>query len=676
MNRWLLVLSCLATSACLTSVNDVVLGNLDGGDVVADASSPAPDAGGLDAGLPPADGGTLLPLGCRAGTWCWQSPLPQGNGLNSVFTVSATEAWAVGDLGATLRFQNGTWTAMEPITNATLHSLTGSGPNDVWALGRRSRSINVTEYEVLHFDGTRWSLVPFGSNPVAVQLSATVPGEAWLVTAAHTTTIPSQLLRWNGSGFVAAPALPAGLEVESVCVRSATEAWATVSDAQNSWPIALYQFDGSAWRLVHRLQTTTQRFNSRVGCPADGVAVVQVLDSGSSGDQFFTVRNGQGSFSAAPTYGTTVITGHGDVFSFDGSRAAKWTPSGWVDTFSLASNQSVYSVEFDLLGTVGWLANGTPQLSSWTGTGYTPQGRLEGALSVFVAPKGLNPTDPIAAFGSERWGARTGTTWTFADNPMVPATSERFRVNAAVTEENGDAWLVGNYVFRFQAATRTLTPIATMMRGVFNAVEGIASTGIWAVGEEGRIWRSDGTNWFSLNTSPPNSVDGVILNDLTFTAVDVRSANDVMVLGNDPAGGRFMSIFFHWNGVTWTTDALYGNTLTMFDRDAAGTVYVIDGSEVKKRAVGASTFTTLGTLAGSPMRLKVWGTDDVEVVAGDALGVEFFRWDTDRQAFTARGAKLNAHVNDVVVGAPTPGGRETFWALGSWGSVLRYEPIE
>ena len=71
--------------------------------------------------------------------------------LLGVWGSSATNVFAVGDAGRILRYNGTSWSAMQSPTNRTLARVSGSGPNDVWALG---------DSTLLHFDGTSWSNVP------------------------------------------------------------------------------------------------------------------------------------------------------------------------------------------------------------------------------------------------------------------------------------------------------------------------------------------------------------------------------------------------------------------------------------------------------------------------------------------------------------------------------------
>ena len=44
---------------------------------------------------------------CSEDGWCWSHPLPQGNSLHAVCSMSADVAWAVGDEGTVLKTTDG-----------------------------------------------------------------------------------------------------------------------------------------------------------------------------------------------------------------------------------------------------------------------------------------------------------------------------------------------------------------------------------------------------------------------------------------------------------------------------------------------------------------------------------------------------------------------------------------
>jgi hypothetical protein len=669
----------LFSSACLTPVRDTTVGALDGGGGLADAGDAGLDAGSPDAGSPadagaaPGDAGTLSPLTCAVGRWCWQHPTPQpAQALESVFVVSADEVWAGGARGALLHLKNGQWTPMTPVVDdATLSTLWGAGPNDLWAVARKSDG----ESRVIRFDGATWSLVPHGDLPNVTDLTGGPGGELWLLASANTTLIPSQLKRWNGAAFELVPALPSGLRPSSICVRSASEAWVVTSDANNSHPLQLHRFDGTSWSLVHAFTpASSARFNSRVGCPADGVAVVSTFnfDQGSYG--YLEVRNAQVTFGTLPDGAALMRSPHGDVFSVDVRAVSQWTPSGFVYRFTLGNTESPYGVDYDFVGSTGWLANGTPVLSSWNGQAFTPAWQGFGAFDVFVSPPSLNPTDPVAVFGDGAFATRTATGWSAGTLPAVSG-GDLLSVVDAYVLPNGDAWLAGNALARFTAGSQNVTivsQLAPFQR--LNDLDGSDENNVWAVGSDALLLRFSGSQWAEPVIGLPRVADGVQLNDLNLSVVDVRAANDVMILGDDVAGGRFLSIFFKWDGVSWELASSAGTTLSLFDRDTQGTLYTVEGDTVKKRAWADPTWTTLGVLPGTPLRLRVYGPDEVEVVVRTSAGASLYRWDSDRGAFDPEVLPLAFDgVRDIVPGASGSGGRSTYWASGNGGAVLRFE---
>lgn len=236
--------------------------------------------------------------------------------------------------------------------------------------------------------------------------------------------------------------------------------------------------------------------------------------------------------------------------------------------------------------------------------------------------------------------------------------------------------MVGTALARYDASAQTVSPVVTLPAGgELFAIDGSDESTVWAVGSDALVLRYDGAQWAAPAVPPSALVGGQTFNDREFVGVDVRSANDVLLFATDVAGGAFASIFYLWDGTSWTASASFGNTLLLLGRDTAGDIYVVDGDTVKKRPPGATAWTTLGAVSGSVVRGRVFGVDEVELVlrVGNDLGL--YRWDLDQQRFTLDSPWLRfSGAYDVVTGAATGGGRETFWGLGDHGAVLRYEP--
>jgi hypothetical protein len=69
--------------------------------------------------------------------------------LHAVWGPSASDIWAVGDVGTITHFDGTTWKTVESAIEAKLTSVHGTSASDVWAVGE--------DGAVIHFDGTAWS---------------------------------------------------------------------------------------------------------------------------------------------------------------------------------------------------------------------------------------------------------------------------------------------------------------------------------------------------------------------------------------------------------------------------------------------------------------------------------------------------------------------------------------
>lgn len=655
-----------------------VVGGGSAGGVVGGGSAGGPSGGGNAGGV--VVGGGTAP-GCVAGTWCWEHPLPAGYGLNAVFIESPSTAWAVGQRGSVLRLDGTTWRAVPRVTDHDLEVLTGT-PTNLFALGERDPlSTSMSSSRVLRYDGSRWSVVPHGPNPLVRRVSAASDGEAWLLTSGNSTLITPELLRWSGSAFVAVPG-PQGLTPVQLCVRSATEVWVTASASTGAFPTSLHRWNGSSWALVHQFTAaSSRRFEGFLGCPADGVAVSAAYEFNGRADLSVEVKNGVVQLAPVSSWTRVLVTPHNDVFVAKNRDVEQWTPGGWQPRFQLAANTSAYSASVDFQQSNGLLADGTTVLSTWTGQGFTPLRGRVGTLHVAVSPRGAQ-VDPVALFGSGTFATRVGQAWSFRPTPMV--TGAPLEVTAAWAPAAGDVWLVGTAIARFNVQTGLITPVVTLPNAEyarFTAIDGVDEQSLWAAGFQTDVAgllvrRFDGQAWVAPPVPVPTRVDGLLLNEVQFTGVDVLSANDVMLLGNDPAGGRFVSTFYRWNGSAWTAALTAGDTVTLFDRDPQGGVYVVEGSTVKRANAldDRSTWQPLGDVPGSAVKLRVLGVNQLEVVARDSDTTGLYRWDAAASRFVLVGQAVDApFITDVVSGAATPAGRR-LWAIGAEGALLSLSP--
>ena len=204
---------------------------------------------------------------------------PTRSELSGITAFSADDAWAVGQasvstskgferLALTLHWNGKRWKQVptpDPAAPATpalsvdnsLASVAGSSPRDVWAVGHyylRTNSIRGSRALVLHWNGSRWTLVP---SPAFVAahvshlsgVSAPSANGVWAVGSVNRHNAQHALAeRWNGTrwNFVHAP----GAGLAGVSALAADDVWAA-GNPDGSGDVM--HWNGSAWSLATKL---------------------------------------------------------------------------------------------------------------------------------------------------------------------------------------------------------------------------------------------------------------------------------------------------------------------------------------------------------------------------------------------------------------------------------------
>ena len=248
---------------------------------------------------PGADSGPTAAVsrtGCSVDWVRMDAPSPGNNGarLHAVVRVGPHDAWAVGSFGTLppwyspppppspgdpggppapetthllIEHWNGTaWTrSIVPTPDilrdeqgpvgggAWFTSVAASGPNDVWAVGGRSRRSGGL---IFHYDGQRWNLV-FVPRVVSlvdsqfVDVSADSPDDAWAVGTEGTKEGLRPLTEhWDGHHWTVVPT-PAShtsiRQLQAVVAISPSDAWAV---GQNGNAALVMRWNGRVWRDV------------------------------------------------------------------------------------------------------------------------------------------------------------------------------------------------------------------------------------------------------------------------------------------------------------------------------------------------------------------------------------------------------------------------------------------
>jgi hypothetical protein len=195
-----------------------------------------------------------------------------GGTLEAVAATSATNAWAVGDLGQQgtplIVHWNGTKWSRVPAgapADTELHAVAASSPGNAWALGWTYHTDSTIATSVLlHWNGRAWRQVPSPapSGAVLSSVSVTSPADAWVVGSYFASANRSAgstrpiALHWNGSAWRRVPLpVPAGAaaELTGVSATSASNAWAAggfASSGTNRAAGFVLHWAGSSWSQV------------------------------------------------------------------------------------------------------------------------------------------------------------------------------------------------------------------------------------------------------------------------------------------------------------------------------------------------------------------------------------------------------------------------------------------
>jgi alpha-tubulin suppressor-like RCC1 family protein len=233
------------------------------------------------------DGRASEPLHWDGRTWATSAFAAPASGaavFNGVFDAGPGDAWAVGTntrpsapfVQTIIEHWNGTAWSVVPspdpaggsLGNDFLQGVSGSGPNDIWAVGYDFENSNRGSIRFLlaHFNGTSWTAAPSPTPKGATQFGNAVavasPTDAWAVGMEIPSLGGGNLsvaAHWNGSAWTEVP-VPNGNAahgnnvVTGVTIASATDVWASAYNQPisggGSVPFLLH-FNGTSFSIVN-----------------------------------------------------------------------------------------------------------------------------------------------------------------------------------------------------------------------------------------------------------------------------------------------------------------------------------------------------------------------------------------------------------------------------------------
>ncbi len=207
------------------------------------------------------------------------NPGASSNGfLNAITAVTSKDVWAVGrsnDGLLTEHWDGASWKVVPVVTPpGDFDGFTGvsaTAANDVWAVGSGVRNggggcAGASGALIEHWDGARWSSVPFASPPGATYgpslttVTAVATNDAWVVGGFETSRtrthafIAPVIEHWDGAHWsnVTSPTISTNAGFTGVAVVHGGPAW-VVGQAELSngaGPTVVEQWSGSQWVAV------------------------------------------------------------------------------------------------------------------------------------------------------------------------------------------------------------------------------------------------------------------------------------------------------------------------------------------------------------------------------------------------------------------------------------------
>jgi hypothetical protein len=351
-----------------------------------------------------------------------------------------------------------------------------TGPNEAFAASSTGGGL-------FRFDGTAWTSVPASTNVGKIDLQCPSPGQAYV------TAIGQSFLRWTGSGWtnVSGTGLPAAtVRGTRMAVVSPTEIYA-YGDSSGI-DRAFYRFDGSSWREVGRSRVT-QIGGRPWAVPGGGAAYVM--------SSFARIER----------------------MSSAGSSVISYQPS--LRDVAVNSSTSAFAVGWNLF------------LARWDGTRWnidTPPISLGFRLLEGVWSDG--PKNAWAVGVANTILRYDGNGWSVvSDGPRPVATPDNYN---GVWGTGNDVWAVGDATILHCKSPTSCVNESTGGSGSLYTAWGTSASNIFAVGDNGRIVRYNGTSWTPMQ-SPTNR---------TLVRVTGSGPSDVWAVGD--------SVLVHFDGTTWS----------------------------------------------------------------------------------------------------------------------------
>ncbi|MEI5102723.1 hypothetical protein RB200_34665 [Streptomyces sp. PmtG] len=240
------------------------------------------------------------------------------------------------------------WKELKPPADAALNTLAGTGPNDLWAIGRKDVGSSV--WHVHRYDGTKWSsdLHPDTGRMEILGAEAVSKNSLWGVGNTRNSRWNPTVTHWDGQKWNTKTFTDIEGSFQAVDVRSENDIWAvgyrdkgdTTADYQ---PLAMH-YDGTQWSEVKVPETPGQTHILRTVLSNGPKDVWVASDSHvSHWDGTAWTRKDipvSGYVTSFANYGGQVYAGVSPAKTGD-PKLLRWSGTSWVSDTSLTRGSKV-----------------------------------------------------------------------------------------------------------------------------------------------------------------------------------------------------------------------------------------------------------------------------------------------------------------------------------------------